>query len=152
MKQYDWNSVEDVKAALAAGDLQPIFDRAVTFIADQRQPSINPEAQPEAEERCAYRGGADGELRCAAGALIPDAAYRPDLEGLSVDFAFVEADLIPVTGKGDAVGGRRWRVMELLRQLQNAHDNAVESGDFRDEWIQSCRKIAKAQKLTMATV
>ena len=61
---------------------QEIFDRVLTHLRKQRQPSVAWH-NPTGRLMCAYRG-VFGQ-KCAAGVLIPDAVYSPEMDrrGLS---------------------------------------------------------------------
>lgn len=83
---------------------------------------------------CAYRG--DDGRRCAVGHLIPDYAYRSDMENVSVDL-LIERGWMP-EGLRDA---------EFLEALQGAHDNA-DPRYFCSELSQALYDIADAYNLT----
>ena len=52
---------------------QEIFDKVAAHLLTQRKPSLL------CGIGCAYRG--EGGLKCAAGCLIPDEEYSPEMEG-----------------------------------------------------------------------
>lgn len=55
---------------------QQVFDHVVAHLRKQGQCSVIP-----GTTNCAYRG--ENGLKCAAGCLIADNEYRPDMEGLT---------------------------------------------------------------------
>lgn len=59
---------------------QQVFDIALAHLRKQGKRSMY---TTEDGEICAYRG-ADGASKCAIGALISDARYRPEMEGHGV--------------------------------------------------------------------
>lgn len=57
---------------------QEIFDTVFTKLYEQGKQSVD----PELPHTCMYRGP-DG-MKCAAGFLIPDELYRPEMENISI--------------------------------------------------------------------
>jgi hypothetical protein len=103
---------------------QQLFDKVATHLFTQGRPakkSYNNSATPA----CAYRGN-DG-TKCAAGCVMPDEAYTPDVEGASIN-TFKEhgrlegqfGEFFPEVDPKD---------MDLLGSLQIAHDNDESEGD-----------------------
>ena len=90
-----------------------LFERVRTHLLAQGRPSL------DRSGGCVYRSP-EG-LRCAVGALIPDGAYHPGLEGLGassdcvmdvlVDAGVVPAGCVPSSP-----------VMDMLDSLQYVHD------------------------------
>lgn len=66
--------------------------------------------------KCFYRG--EGGLKCAVGHLIPDSAYKPEMEGKSARVALEMA-------------GMACEVPEVYVRLQGAHDFAKRMEDFK---------------------
>lgn len=101
---------------------QEIFDKVWQYyIVEKHKRSI---------ERgvCLYRHpGADGR-RCAAGLLIADEHYSPEIEGYAARFPGVSAAL-----KKSGVDMDDADIRDLVGQMQYAHD--VSSGDFVDEGL-----------------
>lgn len=85
---------------------------------------------------CAYRGNYG--RKCAAGWLIPDEKYTPDLEGSSV------ASSVDETVRLDSIEGRACRLakiileeghdLSLVRDLQKMHDRT-----HADLWSQEIK-------------
>jgi len=108
--------------------MYPIFTKQETFdivarhLLTQNQMAVD-------RGTCAYRAG---DLRCAAGALIPDDEYTIEMEGYAASnlcskYAFA-------TWYGHDI--------ELVKQLQNIHDRAVES-----EWHNQLGYLARGESL-----
>lgn len=85
---------------------QEVFEYVVDFMLTQDAASTNPDGL------CLYRN-AEGK-KCAAGCLIPDESYDPEIE--SVRWSEIT----------DSMGISRIH-MELILQLQSAHDVASRS-------------------------
>lgn len=86
---------------------QELFDATVKHLAEQGGPS------KDTQGRCYYRWF--GGHRCAAGVNIRDDEYRSEMEMISV-YELDEKGLLPA---------RLEPHIELLSQLQGAHDNAT---------------------------
>ena len=80
-------------------------------------------------DQCMYRT-ADGR-KCAAGMLIPDADYSPELEGIGVDCSPDSDNPISVLLERDGHN------LELVKQLQIIHDNTDPAC-----WLNEFRKCA----------
>jgi hypothetical protein len=89
---------------------QEVFDHVVDHLRRQGRQSMTPDRT--GRPICAYRGN-DG-LKCAVGCLIPDAAYRPDIESWEATSEMVRPIL-------DRLGIDP----ELARDLQEIHDAAL---------------------------
>ncbi len=90
-------------------DLQSIFNRVKRHLLKQNARSVN---RGGPKPGCAYRDG--GGLKCAAGCLIPNKAYRARIEGSDINNDNVW-DLFRKIGYSDAC--RR-----LIKRLQEVHD------------------------------
>lgn len=119
--------------------LQQIFDKALFAIRAQGGPSMR-ETEPEL---CAYRG-ANG-AKCAIGHFIPDSAYDPafDVVGGGVRSAIRNLPQFGMALTGEGVDVSDPEVVEFLEQIQMAHDNATDAGDFMAVFNQSMRLLAK---------
>jgi hypothetical protein len=98
---------------------QETYDRVVHAIIAQGGPSTT----TGAGRVCRLRG-ADGRV-CALGALIPDAAYRPEMEDTMVSHSMAGE---PQISRGAALVYAELRGrhdLELAKDLQAAHDGAV---------------------------
>lgn len=128
---------------------QQIFNTVALGIRKQGGPSLGFDpTQSGTEKVCLYRG-ANGR-KCAAGHVIPDAEYRPAMEGTRI---------------GAIWGPQDEDAAALLRDLQSAHDNAamqwnpvtpltrdphqVEVSDeqFLGDWRQRMIRIAEQYEL-----
>lgn len=121
-------------------DKQQIFNTVAQNLLIQNECSWNGEI-------CLYRG--PNGLKCAAGVLIPDELYQPEMEGH--DFcefngpeigrqALLEApkpelwnDVIALVG-ADNIG--------LIKKLQKIHDQ-----NQPEEWTQLLNELAEAERL-----
>lgn len=124
---------------------QALFDRAVKGLASQGfEPSFLPGG-----DTCAYRGE-DGK-RCAVGHLMPDEAYRPEMEGRNIrdlveDMGF---DLTRLAGAPPALGeAEQGELADFLLFLQGCHDAAYRPGTMRNE----LRDFAEEHGLTLPPV
>jgi len=103
---------------------QSVFDHVVSSIIVQGKPSIGTITRfGKIEVTCKYRG--ENGAKCAAGHLIPDAKYTPEIEGLASYTPQVQ-ELIGVPDSGP--------IAALINQLQGAHDRAAsEDGTMEAE-------------------
>jgi hypothetical protein len=103
---------------------QQTFDFVVTHLRKQNQPAVDPIGG-----NCMYRYES---LSCAAGCLIPDELYTPDLEGTNV------------------TAGEMLRLMHklgyknnlLLREMQRAHDKWTAGTPWGDIQSRAFHSIA----------
>lgn len=79
-------------------------------------------------EQCAYRGGV-GRM-CAAGCLITDESYQPQIEGQLVGSPAVNDAL---TRSGVPVSA-----LELVRRMQSIHDGLAPT-----RWMEKLNKLAE---------
>lgn len=115
---------------------QALFDRAVKGLASQ---GFAPSYLPD-NGTCAYRGE-DGK-RCAVGHLIPDAVYKPEMEGhnaldllapgSSWGAGLRATDLEGMAGY-DIDEGQEQELAEFLFGLQGCHDSTASPGVMRVE-------------------
>jgi hypothetical protein len=108
---------------------QEVFDKVLTHLRQQGRASVNGES-------CKYRAG---DLKCAAGCLIPDDAYEPRLEDFGshslVVWPILHAAGVPHTALG------------LVRDLQIAHDITLRCQGI-EQWELEMRFIADQAGLT----
>lgn len=105
---------------------QDIFDHVAPLLYAQGQRSMFYHEGAE-EWQCAYRGGDNGNLRCAVGFILPDELYRGHLEGLGVEgeeMREVLKDIIPLEDRH-----QREHIFQFLGNLQDIHDSWI----IRDE-------------------
>lgn len=97
---------------------QEIFDTVARHLFTQGERSAEPVLDDDGEEidtECLYRGP-DGRS-CAIGALLPDAAYRKDMEGRgAAQLCRQWSDVLPAWMPPN---------VDLLEDLQIIHDRAV---------------------------
>lgn len=111
---------------------QEAFDRAVFGTIRQGRGSY------VGRVSCRYRGP-DG-TRCTIGRLIPDRLYNPEMEGRSARGLLKEWPIVAKHFAGVPV--------ELLEDLQGAHDDACGAKDFAQDFILRARDIAVKYQLT----
>lgn len=104
---------------------QELFDAVVTHLRKQGRRATNP-----CTRKCVYHAP-DG-TRCAAGSLIIDEHYYPDLEGRALTSAPVELALIESGLTSEQVHS------ELLGDLLHCHDENIP-----EDWEASFAYIAK---------
>jgi hypothetical protein len=130
-------------------DNQQIFDKVVDHLVAQGGPAVNNNGN------CRYR--APNGFMCAAGCLINDEAYSPEIEGKQVWHSAVHTALVQsgmYEGLGSAqIGGRQ----EMLERLQAAHDGIlakvlIDNKSHMDEFLERARMIAVEYGLDSAKV
>ncbi len=99
---------------------QEVFDQACVFFATSEGPSAIPSTRNCAGYECVYRRD-DGRV-CVAGYFLPDESYDPDMDDpeSSSDGSDVHA---LVKHYGDQIPSWFGQHVELLKQLQQIHDN-----------------------------
>lgn len=123
-------------------DKQEIFNTVWTELTKQGEPSMGrpiDETSP-VEKVCRYRG--DSGLKCAVGHIIDD--YEAGvMEGTSVRANLRTGDLPE----------RLVPFVDLLAELQDAHDLPAINGDLGPEWVaafhEQARLIASYHKLNI---
>lgn len=97
---------------------QQVFDQVVNHLRKQGK-----RAYDYVNEACAYRVmSSDGEvLKCAAGCLIGDDEYTPEMDNNDEGTSWVQ-----LVERGQAPAFHR----ELIRQLQNIHDGSINITDW----------------------
>jgi hypothetical protein len=109
---------------------QQIFDQVTAHLLKQNQ-----QCKTLATSQCAYRGGEDGKLKCAAGCLIGDDEYKQEMDraGYINNISYgsnwsslVKRGLIP-----------EHRHENLIINLQNIHDSCAP-----DDWELELKNFA----------
>lgn len=126
---------------VAALDAQGIFNTVVLHLAQQGGPAI------DLNGHCAYR--TNNGRKCAAGVLLSDDDYKPEMENRTA----CTAEVGPFLPTGH---------LSLIRRLQMAHDNAArDTNDPDARWLnvhgqngiaRSLRNIAGEYGLSSAKV
>lgn len=117
---------------------------ALVKVVEQGRPSINDDTA------CVYRG-LDG-ARCAVGWMIPDEQYVPEMEGKPVmvsrydDRDFITCQIV------EAAGAINNAEVQLLSDLQDAHDMYDREDDALTFMGKVVTKFRKAIKLSMKDV
>lgn len=88
---------------------QEIFDKVAAHLLTQG-------AKAADTEGCLYRAPQDDGrvLKCAAGCLLPDGLYSPEMEFKGVSHELIAAALLPIVGDKPR--------LRFLGQLQDIHD------------------------------
>jgi hypothetical protein len=123
---------------------QETFDIVARALAAQGRPSRQEGPDSPAGGRCAYRG--DGGTKCAAGWLIPDDVYSPDMEGHFATSPEI-ADVLAAEGHD----------YHLAEDLQDAHDaasaeNRATGQPWLPGWADRMRRLAGRQGLSTAVL
>lgn len=116
-------------ATLKDATKQQVFDQVAKHLLTQNVRSENP-------DYCAYRG--DNGLMCAAGCLISDSEYKPEMdhnENGSTWHDLIESGLVPNAHP------------VLIKHLQHIHDN-----EEPKSWRECLVKAAKNFELVMPEV
>jgi len=115
--------------------LQEIFDISSKGIIDQG-------GYAWADGACVYRAP-DGN-KCAAGHLIPDEKYDPAMEGGAL---LNRPEVVEAIGlKHDTTE------LDLLRELQIAHDNSSGYEGFMSDWLRRVRSVGEKYGLSTAVL
>lgn len=110
---------------------QEIFDTVLTKLRAQGVRSTG--KNDHGITRCRYRG--EEGLKCAVGHLIPDNFYNPDMEYMTVYEIMSHYNFWLPHDAG-----------QLLEQLQQAHDDALQYG--LPAWEYAMREVAREEGLT----
>jgi len=95
---------------------QEIFDYVTPLLFEQGERSITLHEEIENHTQCSYRGGYEGELRCAIGFIIPDELYCEAFEGQNMANPALKDALSSVIPIEDE------QLTLFLQQFQDAHD------------------------------
>ena len=115
---------------------QELFDIAITQMRKQGQKSVVMDYAPGYTCRYVSPEG----FKCPIGALIPDAIYKTEMEEKSFD-VLMHSNLLPIDLQAE------FQVhADLLRQLQNIHDNT-----YVEKWEDGFFLLAKKLNLKYAT-
>lgn len=113
---------------------QEVFDHVVNALRKQGRKALF-------DGVCAYR--APGGLKCAAGHLISDEAYSPDIEKFMIDWGVISYYNSAVQALLNS--GITAEDLPLVRTLQNIHDDfAVD--EWENEWKRTASKFGLEYK------
>lgn len=96
---------------------QEIFDKVARHLLTQKVPAREARSRPDRIGMCLYRTK-DGK-KCAAGCLIPDELYSPQMEGEDIQTVLRQYPQVKHAILGDDVEDSRFA---LLGNLQSVHD------------------------------
>ena len=117
--------------------LTEIYNQIMTGLKEQGEPSIG-ESSITGSTICFYRLGKNGKtLKCAAGQIIPDDKYSPQMENISFDGVNIKFNL-----------GFSAAEANLISILQRMHDQIAfaelpSGGCSTKEGAQECLEIAQ---------
>src|SRR3990167_10848904 len=113
---------------------QEIFDKIALHLLRQNKKSVNKSGF------CAYRG--TNGLKCAAGCLIDDLEYKPEMEIHNFGMVFTTDNGINVFDELLKNKPYLYDNLELIKTLQRIHDNHNVC-----EWKEELNYLAKRQNL-----
>ena len=126
-------------------ELQEIFDKVARHLLTQNEKAGHADPDAPGEFICEYRD-AEGR-KCAAGILIPYAAYRASLEGNGIQTPEV-ARAAGLVDKDEGYDLHSLpRTVDLARSLQLVHDTQPPK-----EWADALRDVAGKYGLNAAAV
>ena len=100
-----------------------LFDRVKNHLLQQGDRAL----LDDGSYGCAYRNS--NGYKCAAGCLIPDALYRPEVEHTGIVSLVLKYGVTNIFGRELAMPGRS---LDLLERLQEIHDG-VPAEDWEEE-------------------
>jgi len=119
-------------------EAQEIFDYSVSKVIKQGVQALDELGV------CAYRG-VNG-TKCVFGHLIPDALYKPSMEGNNAGALLIGAPIDRVNNVRALLSSLKGHV-DLLRDLQAAHDN-ISATDFVPNFRHRAETVAEMHGLT----
>jgi hypothetical protein len=119
-------------------NMQEAFDTAARQIIKQGGQCIGGES-----DACQYRG--PNGTKCAAGAVMPDEFYRPEMEGKPIDDLVDECGFVLPDWMQEDV------MMLLLSRLQVTHDISLAENNWH-LWQLKMQEIARDFKLDASAV
>lgn len=119
--------------------MQEAFDKALFGVRSQGVPAVQVTDPNYSGASCRLRAGG---LKCAIGWLIPDEAYRPELEAYGPQTQLAKA--------GVRIEGATGDFGEFLFELREAHDLASTTGcrNFLRHFEAAMRALATDYNLT----
>ena len=124
---------------------QDIFNKAAVHLTGMEGPSLDQD-----NDACAYRGKDEdcefnGQM-CAVGLFIADEHYDDDLEGQSISGGQVVNAVAASWGQDDLTVEQ----LDLLTDLQNAHDQGSRCEDWYDQIVWALERVAKKHGLEVS--
>lgn len=128
-------------------DRNKVFNRIAEHLLNQGKPCTE-----TGTDSCLYRG--PNGMSCAIGCLIPDDKYDPQFENIGIQILRTTSVLKPNEKKFSEVilgliGDMDYDDIELLKQLQNAHDDAATNTHPKQYWGAMLLSIAKRFNVKM---
>ena len=121
--------------------LQDIFNEASVHLRSMDGPSLD-----DRGDSCMYRGE-DGAM-CAVGVFISDEHYFTDMEGGGIDGSNMRArEAVALSWGQDCLEDKQ---LDLLSDLQHAHDQASRRDDWSNFIRVSLERVAKKHGLEVS--
>jgi len=120
---------------------QEIFNKASAHLRSMDGPSLD-----DMGDSCMYRGE-DGAM-CAVGVFISDEHYYEDMEGCGIDGSNMRArEAVALSWGQDCLEDKQ---LDLLSDLQNAHDQGSRCEDWSDQIVWALERVAKKHGLEVS--
>lgn len=116
---------------------QEVFDKVARHLILQNARSVKKYSDRGgvmSPPACAYRG--EGGLKCAAGCVIPDEVYYPEMEGTLFSYIYATEESLQELFD--------FRTSVLVGRLQIMHDDAVCGPEY---WPDRLKNLANEYKL-----
>ena len=126
---------------------QDIFNKAAVHLMGMEGPSLDQDS-----DACAYRGKDEdcefnGQM-CAVGVFISDEHYYEDMEGGGIDGSNMRArEAVALSWGQDCLDAPQ---LDLLSDLQNAHDQGSRCEDWSDHIVWALVRIARKHGLEVS--
>lgn len=121
---------------------QEIFDNVVTYLSTQTHKSAE-ETTQDRGGRCYYRAP-DGN-KCAVGCMLTDAEYNPSMDDYGPSFS--NGNDVYGIEQRDLLPERLVPFVDLLAELQNAHDRANDVGHLKSRLLRVAQDFDLDPKL-----
>ena len=120
---------------------QDIFNKASAHLTSMDGPSLD-----DRGDSCMYRGE-DGAM-CAVGVFISDEHYFTDMEGGGIDGSNMRArEAVALSWGQDCLEDKQ---LDLLSDLQHAHDQGSRCEDWSDQIVWALERIARKHGLEVS--
>ena len=126
---------------------QDIFNKAAVHLMGMEGPSLDQD-----NDACAYRGKDEdcefnGQM-CAVGVFISDEHYYEDMEGCGIDGSNMRArEAVALSWGQDCLDAPQ---LDLLSDLQNAHDQGSRCEDWSDQIVWALERVARKHGLEVS--
>lgn len=134
-------------------DKQTAFDQIVRGLLKQMKRSTQKvrtgtrHGVPQFSDMCRYRG--DGGCKCAAGFIIPDPLYSPDMEGHMFAYLYYPKDGAAEDWKLAETLQLDHSTVQLVEVLQSIHDNQPPE-EWRRQLVLTAREHGLSAEVCVA--